>query len=74
MLGNTIMTKEKEGEKRKLNSLDSQINRGFELMLLHHSREEKPSKPKVFSFNFGKMLSLFSREIHFELKLDIGKK
>ena len=74
MLGNIIMTNEKEGERQKLNSLDPQINRGFELMLLHHSREEKPSKPKVFSFHFGKMLSLFSREIHFELKLDIGKK
>lgn len=74
MHGNIIMTKEKEGERRKLNSLDSQINRGFELMLLHHSREEKPSKPKVFSLRFGKMLSLFSREIHFELKLDIEKK
>ena len=67
------MTKEKE-ERGKLNKLDPHINRGFELMLRHHSRREKPSKPKSFSFHFGKMLSLFSREIHFEFSLDIRKK
>lgn len=58
----------------ELNSLDPHINRGFELMLRHHSGGEKPSKPKSFSVHFGKMLSLFSREIHFQFSLDIRKK
>jgi hypothetical protein len=71
------MTKEKEGEKRKLNNSDDlQINRGFELMLRHNSRREKPSAPKTFQFRFGKMLSLFSREIHFQIDFffDMKKK
>lgn len=61
------MTKDLEGEKRKLNSSqDLRINRGFELML-RHNREEKPSEPKVFQFRFGKMLSLLKREMHFQI-------
>jgi hypothetical protein len=72
MLGDIIV--KKESERNKLNNLDPYINRGFELMLSHHSRGEKPSKPKNFSFHFGKMLSLFSREINFEFSLDIRKK
>lgn len=71
------MTKEKEGEKSKLNnSQDPQINRGFELMLRHNNRREKPSEPKSFKVRFGKMISLLKREIHFnfELSLDIKKK
>jgi hypothetical protein len=77
MLKNTTMTKEREGEKRKLNNFeDLQINRGFELMLRHNSREEKPSVPKAFQFRFGKMLSLLRREIHFQIDFffDIKKK
>jgi hypothetical protein len=76
MRGNIIMTKEKEDEKKKLNNLDPHINRGFELMLRQHNRREKPSKPKTFFIRFGKMLSLFKREMHFqiELFLDIKKK
>jgi hypothetical protein len=61
-------------EKPKLNNSDLQINRGFELMLRHKNKEEKLSRPKDFSFHFGKMLSLFSREIHIEFSLDINKK
>jgi hypothetical protein len=72
MLGDTIV--KKESERNKLNNLDPHINRGFELMLRNNSKEGKPSKPKNFSFHFGKMLSLFSREINFELSLDIRKK
>jgi hypothetical protein len=68
------MTNEAEDEKKKLNKPDLQINRGFELMLRHNSKEEKPSKPKDYSFHFGKMLSLFSREIYIEFSLNINKK
>lgn len=71
------MTKEKEGGKSKLNnSEDLQINRGFELMLRHNSRGEKPSEPKAFQFRFGKMLSLPKREIHFQIDFffDMKKK
>jgi hypothetical protein len=71
------MTKEKEDGKNSLNNLEPQINRGFELMLRKHNiREEKTSNPKTFQIRFGKMLSLFQREVHFQfdLNLDIRKK
>ena len=76
MLGSTIMTKEKEDEKRKLNNFDPHIDRGFELMLRQHNRREKPSEePKTFLIRFGKMLSLLKREIHFQFEffVDIRK-
>jgi hypothetical protein len=68
------MTNEVEDGKSKLNNSDLQINRGFELMLRHNSREDKSSKPKDYSFYFGKMLSLFSREIAIEFSFNINKK
>jgi hypothetical protein len=71
------MTKGKDGGKSKLNnSQDPQINRGFELMLRHNSRREKPSEPKSFQFRFGKMISLLKREIHFQIDFffDMKKK
>ena len=71
------MTKNQDDEKSKLNnSKNLNINKGFELMLRNSSRREKPSEPKTFQICFGKMLSLFKREIHFqfELFLDIKKK
>lgn len=77
MPANIIMTNEKEDEKSNLNNSESRINRGFELMLMkHNTREEKTSNPKTFQIRFGKMLSLFQREIHFQfdLNLDIRKK
>jgi hypothetical protein len=76
MHGNIIMIEDQEGERKKLNKSGPQINRGFELMLRQHNRREKPSEPKTFLIRFGKMLSLFKREIHFqfELFLDIKKK
>jgi hypothetical protein len=77
MLKNIIMINEEEDEKSKLNnSQDLQMNRGFELMLRHNSRREKPSVPKAFQFRFGKMLSLLRREIHFQIDFffDIKKK
>jgi hypothetical protein len=69
------MTNEAEDEKSKLNNSDNlQINRGFELMLRHNSKEEKSSKPKDYSFHFGKMLSLFDREINIKFSLNVNKK
>ena len=49
------------------------INRGVELLL--RNRREEPEAPKTFQFSFGKMVSLFKREIHFCLNfaLDIKK-
>lgn len=76
MPGGIVMIKDQEGGKKNLNSVDPQINRGFELMLRQHNRREKPSKPKTFYVAFGKMFSLLKREIHFniEFSLDIRKK
>ena len=78
MPGNIIMTKDQEGKKSKLNRNRSpiQINRGIELMLRQHNRRDNSSKPKTFLIRFGKMLSLFKREMHFqfEIFLDIRKK
>ena len=77
MHGNTAMTKNQDDERNKLNnSRDLHINRGFELMLRNNNRREKPSEPKTFQIRFGKMLSLFKREIHFQFEffLDIKKK
>jgi hypothetical protein len=70
------MIEDQEGEKRKLNRREPQINRGFELMLRQHNRREKSSEPKTFLIRFGKMLSLFKREVHFQFELffDIKKK
>jgi hypothetical protein len=67
------MTKEKEGGKNPLNKTEPRINRGFELMLRKNSRREKVL-PKSFQIHFGKMISLFSREMHFEFNFFINKK
>ena len=68
------MTDDLEDEKRNLNNQDSHINRGFELLL--RSRRRKPEPPKTFQIKFGKMVSLFRREIviHLNFYLDIRKK
>ena len=62
------------GEERKLNKPDPDINRGLELMLRHNRRE--PERPKTFQITFGKLVSLFKREIvlHLNFYLDIRKK
>jgi hypothetical protein len=77
MPGDTAMKKNQEDERSQLNKSEESpdINRGFELMLRHRSRREKP-KPKTFGIMFGKVISLLNREIHFhfELKLGILKK
>jgi hypothetical protein len=50
------------------------INRGVELLL--RKRRRDPEAPKTFQFSFGKMASLFRREIHVYLNfsIDIRKK
>ena len=49
------------------------INRGVELLL--RKEGSKPEAPKTFQFSFGKMVSLFKREMHIYLNfsLDIKK-
>ena len=68
------MTEDREDEKSILNKSDPHINRGVELLL--RNRRRKPERPKTFQLKFGKMVSLFRREIVFHLNfyLDIRKK
>ena len=68
------MTENQEDEKSNLNKSDPHINRGVELLL--RNRRRKPEPPKTFQLKFGKMVSLFRREIVFHLNfyLDIRKK
>jgi len=68
------MIEGEEEEKKKLNNHNSHINRGVELLL--RNRRKKPEPPKTFQVKFGKMVSLFRREIVFHLNfyLDIRKK
>ena len=72
------MTADQDGEKKSLNKTKSEpleINKGFELMLRHRNRRGNQRKPKTFHIMFGKVLSLFKREIrlHFEFSIDIKK-
>jgi len=68
------MIEDQEGEKRKLNKSEPQINRGVELLL--RNRRRRSPTPKTFQVKFGKMISLFRREFHFfiEFHFDIIKK
>jgi len=70
------MTREEEEEKKSLNNQeeDPQINRGFELMLQPNKRRNKLKRPKTFQVKFGKIISLFNREIHFNFNLDLDVK
>lgn len=74
MPGSIIMINDQDDERSKLNNLDSQINRGVELLL--RNRRKRELKPKTFQVKFGKMISLFQREFHFfiEFNFDIRKK
>ena len=74
MPGDMTMTEGQEGEKRKLNKSEPQINRGVELLL--RNRRKRESRPKTFQVKFGKMISLFRREFHFfiEFHFDVRKK
>lgn len=69
-----VMTRDLEGGKNKLNKPEPEINRGVELLL--RNRRRKPEPPKTFQVKFGKMVTLFRREIilHLNLYLDIRKK
>ena len=68
------MTGGLDDAKNSLNNPDPEINRGVELLL--RSRRKKSEPPKTFQVRFGKMVSLFRREIVFHLNfyLDIRKK
>jgi hypothetical protein len=67
------MIKDQGGEKSPLNKNEPEPNRGIELLL--RNRRRKPDPPKTFQVKFGKMISLFRREItfHFNVYLDIRK-
>ena len=73
------MTADQDGEKKSLNKTKKdeplEINKGFELMLRHRNRRGKQRKPKTFHIMFGKVVSLWKREIrlHFEFSIDIKK-
>ena len=68
------MIEDQEDEKKDLNNdKPLEINRGVELLL--RNRRKKPDKPKTFQVKFGKLISLWNREIvfHFDFYLDIRK-
>lgn len=73
MPGDTVMINDQEEGKSQINKIESSdINRGFELMLRHRSRREKTPEPKTFGIMFGKVISLFKREIHFRFEISFG--
>ena len=68
------MTENQEDEKSNLNKDKPEMNRGVELLL--RNRRRKPERPKTFQVKFGKLVSLWNREIvfHINFYLDIRKK
>ena len=69
------MTEDQEEAKTTLNKdTPTEINRGVELLL--RNRRRKTERPKTFQVKFGKLVSLWNREIVFHLNvyLDIRKK
>jgi len=71
------MTEDKNGEENSLNKTKNeplQINKGFELMLRHRNRRRKKLRPKTLHIMFGKVISLFKREIRFQFELSIDIK
>ena len=68
------MKDDQEDAKKDLNKdKPLEINRGVELLL--RNRRNKPDKTKTFQVKFGKLVSLWNREIvfHFNVYLDIRK-
>ena len=68
------MTDDQEDAKKDLNKdKPLEINRGVELLL--RNRRKKPERPKTFQVKFGKLVSLWNREIvfHINVYLDIRK-
>lgn len=74
MLGNIIMTKEREDGKSKLNNQRTDINRGIELLL--RKKRRNSTKPKSFQVKIDRMIPLIRREFHLflEFHLDILRK
>ena len=74
MHGGTVMIEDLDEERSNLNNDETHINRGVELLL--RNRGKKLDPPKTFQVKFGKMVSLFRREIVFHLNfyLDLRKK
>jgi hypothetical protein len=78
MLGSMKETRDQEDERSPLNKSDNQqplsMNRGLELLLRKNRKREEV--PKTFQVKFGKLFSLFNREIDFylELHLDFKKR
>ena len=72
MRGGIVVTEDQEGVKKDLNNDKPEINRGVELLLRNR---RKPVRPKTFQVKFGKLVSLWNREIVFHLNvyLDIRK-
>ena len=69
------MTEDQEEGNTTLNKdTPTEINRGVELLL--RNRRRKTERPKTFQVKFGKLVSLWNREIVFHLNvyLDIRKK
>ena len=68
------MSEDQDDQKRKLNSYETPINRGVELLL--RNRRKKSEPPKTFQIKFGKMISFLRREfvIHLNFYLDVRKK
>ena len=69
-----VMTEDQEDAKKDLNKdKPLEINRGVELLL--RNRRKKPERPKTFQVKFGKLVSLWNREIvfHINVYLDIRK-
>jgi hypothetical protein len=68
------MINDQEDERRNLNKEEPHMNRGVELLLRNRRRNQEA--PKTFQVKFGKMVSLFRREIvlHLNFYLDIRKK
>ena len=68
------MKEDQEDAKKDLNKdKPLEINRGVELLL--RNRRKKPDTPKTFQVKFGKLISLWNREIvfHINVYLDIRK-
>lgn len=53
---------------------DNDINRGVELMLRSKRRKNLDQKNEFKKFGFGKMFSLFKRDIHFKIELYVSNK
>lgn len=76
MPGGIVMIEDVGGERSKLNKVESDMNRGFELLLRNKKRRRVVQPPKTFQVKFGNAITLFGREfrIFFEFHLNVKKK